>query len=228
MKIKKGFTKKDIWVVIPALNESKYLDKVLSRVKKETHNLIFVDDGSSDNSSQVAKRYTPHVLTHKVNLGKGAALKTGCEYAFAQLGASAVVIMDADAQHNPKELPHFFAKLIQGHGVILGTRDITQNMPVLRSLWNKCVSLLTLVFFGIYIEDIPCGYKAFTKQAYRLLKWQSHNYAVEMELAARIGKYRIAFVTLPIETIYQDTDKGMTFLHVVGIMFQFINWRLSL
>jgi glycosyltransferase involved in cell wall biosynthesis len=219
---------KIIWVIIPALNEAKYLDKVLSKVKKYTPNIIFVDDGSSDDSTSIARKYTPHVLTHKVNLGKGAALKTGTEYAFGELGADAIVIMDADSQHNPKELPHFFAKLKKGNQVVLGTRDINQKMPYIRAQWNRSVSFLIWLFFGVYIHDIPCGYKAFTKRAYKLLKWQSNNYAVEMEIAARIGKYKLEFVTLPIETIYQDTDRGMTMLHAVGMMGQVINWRLSL
>ncbi|SRR5260221_7627882 len=214
-------------VVIPAFNEEKYLDKVLSQVRKYSSHIVFVDDGSSDNSALVAQKYTPNVLIHKVNLGKGAALKTGCEYAFRKLGANAVVVMDSDSQHDPKELLHFF-NYLKDHQVVLGVRDISHKMPFLRSFWNRSISFLVWLFFGVYFDDIPCGYKGFTSAAYKKIKWQSSDYAVEMEIAVQIAKNKIEFTTLPIETIYEDTDRGMTMFSAVSMMIQIISWRIFL
>lgn len=227
MKIRRESSRKNIWVVIPGWNEEKYLDKLLKKVQKYTRKIIFVNDGSSDQSSKVASKYSRHVLNHEVNLGKGAALKTGCQYAFQKLKADAVVLMDADGQHDPKELPLFFAALKRAH-LVLGTRDTSKNMPVLRATWNRSISFLIYLFFRIYIKDIPCGYKAFTKKVYPLIEWESTNYAIEVEVAVRIGKHKIAYSVLPIATIYQDTNRGMTMLDVLGIMFQIINWRFVL
>ena len=217
-----------IWVIVPALNEAAHIGTVLAKTKKITPQIIVVDDGSRDQTSQIAYKYTAYVLTHKVNLGKGAALKTGCEYAFNELHAQAVVLMDADDQHDPLELPHFFSHLAQGHQVVLGTRNINEHMPFWRSFGNLAASCFIRFFFGVYIVDIPSGYKAFTKQAYRRLKWASSNYAVEMEIATRIGKNRLDYVSLPIATIYQKTDKGMTMLDILSMFWQVLNWRFSL
>ncbi len=115
---------KNIWVVIPGYNEATYIGRVLKKAKKITPNLIFVDDGSTDRSAAIARKYTPHVLKHKINLGKGAALRTGCDYAFGKLKAVAIVIMDADDQHDPSELPLFFVKFNQGFDVVFGVRSI--------------------------------------------------------------------------------------------------------
>jgi glycosyltransferase involved in cell wall biosynthesis len=90
------------WIIIPGYNEEKYLKKVFDKVRKHTANIIFVDDGSSDKTSAIAKKYTRHVLRHMTNLGKGAALKTGCEYAFKKIKADRVIFLDSDDQHDPK------------------------------------------------------------------------------------------------------------------------------
>ena len=84
------------WVVMPGYNEAKYLERALKKTLKHTKNIVFVDDGSHDSSADIAKKHLKHVLIHEVNLGKGAALKTGCNYAFEELGAKAVVLMDSE------------------------------------------------------------------------------------------------------------------------------------
>jgi glycosyltransferase involved in cell wall biosynthesis len=93
---------KNIWVIIPGFNEARYLTKVLDKTIKFHQNIIFVDDGSSDNTASIASKKIKQVLVHDVNLGKGAALKTGCDYAFSHLKAKAVILMDSDNQHDPQ------------------------------------------------------------------------------------------------------------------------------
>lgn len=227
MKLKAPRTDK-IWIVIPGYNEAKYIGRVLKKAKKTSQNLIFVDDGSSDRCAAIARKYTPHVLVHEINLGKGAALKTGCEYAVRQLGAQAIIIMDADDQHDPAELKLFFEKFHQGFDVIFGVRSMDMDMPFLRIFANRLASFLVYVFFGRYIPDIPSGYKAFTSRVYPRLVWRSAGYTVEMELAVRVAKYQINFTTVPIKTIYHDFDKGMTMLHTFTIIGNLFNWRISL
>src|SRR3990172_1702337 len=99
-----------ISIVIPAYNEEKRIGPVLSEIEKMGLEVFVVDDGSSDNTSKISEKYTKNVLRHKINLGKGAALKTGCEAAF-DLGADAVVVMDSDGQHKASDLPKFIKTL---------------------------------------------------------------------------------------------------------------------
>lgn len=144
-------TKHSIWVIIPAYNEQKYITQVLKKVKKFTPNIVVVDDGSQDQTTSIAKKFTPHVLQHELNIGKGAALKTGCEYAFFHLGADAVVFMDSDDQHDPAELPKFYEAFANGSGVVFGVRDFNRQMPLARIVMNRLASALILFIFGSFI-----------------------------------------------------------------------------
>lgn len=215
------------WVVIPGINEEKYIGAVLSKVRKITQNIVVVDDGSTDDFARIAKRYTPHVISHAVNLGKGAALRTGCEYAFKTLDASAVIFMDSDDQHDPQDLVRFFEALDQKHQVIFGVRAFDQNMPLIRIITNRFASLLIKLLFGRYIPDIPSGYKALTKRAYQKLCWESTDYSVEIEIAVKVAKNRLNFVCVPVKTIYHDLDRGMTFLDTLTMFGKLIVWRLQ-
>ena len=165
---------------MPGYNEAKYLKSTLKKTLKHTKNIIFIDDGSSDKSAEIAKKYLKHVLVHEVNLGKGAALKTGCEYAFEQLKAKAVVLMDADDQHHPAELKNFQQQLDSSATMVFGARSLFSSMPLIRKLGNAFISGLILVLYWRYIPDILSGYKAFTKETYDQIRWESTDYTVEL------------------------------------------------
>lgn len=214
------------WVIIPAFNESKYLSIVLKKLKSQWPNFIVVDDGSSDATSSLARDFTQHVITHRTNLGKGAALKTGCEYAFNQLSADSVIFFDADDQHDPTRI-HEIAKQLESYPVVLGVRAFNNKMPLLRIIFNRITSQLVLVMFGKYIPDIPSGFKGMDRDAYNKINWKSNDYLVETEIAARIAQYKIPFAVVPIPTIYHDLNRGMTLLDVLHMMVRIISWRVS-
>jgi glycosyltransferase involved in cell wall biosynthesis len=182
-----------IALILPAYQEELYIARVLRALQPFGCPLVVVDDGSNDHTYEIAQQFTPHVLQHTINLGKGAALKTGCEYAFNHLHADAVVFMDSDAQHDPAVLPHFLRALKQGAPVVFGVRKLDMRMPRLRRWGNYIFSWLTRITFGTYIPDILCGFKALSRAAYAQVQWQSRDYAVEMELSARVAKKRLPF-----------------------------------
>lgn len=217
-----------IFVVIPGHNEEQYLATVLKKVQKITSNIIFVDDGSTDASVTIAHRYTDHVLVHKTNLGKGAALTTGCEYAFYHLAADAVIFMDSDDQHDPQEIPKFVKALEGSAELVFGVRREGPYMPAIRFLGNKFASVILNLLFQMYIPDIPSGYKALTRKAYKKVRWHSSGYEVEAEIAARTAKQRLPFAIVEIDPIYHDTDKGMTLLDAIHIGVRLLQWKLEL
>ena len=98
--------KKKIFAIIPAYNEEKHINKVVKQTKKYVDNVIVVDDGSKDKTKAAASKAKAIVLRHLVNLGKGASLKTGCDYAVKN-NADIMIVIDADAQHDPDEIPKF-------------------------------------------------------------------------------------------------------------------------
>ncbi|MGD9129818.1 MAG: glycosyltransferase family 2 protein [Candidatus Woesebacteria bacterium] len=220
-------SKNKTFIVIPALNEEKYLAKVLKDVSKFNRNIIYVDDGSTDQSVTIAKKFTHYILVHKINLGKGAALKTGCDYAFKYLKAENVIFVDADDQHHAEEIP-LFVEALKNSKVVFGERAFDHNMPFIRILSNRLLSLAFLILFGRYIADIPSGYKAINKEAYKKLRWESTDYSVELEIAAKVAKYKIPFATVRISTIYHDFDRGMTFIDGLKTLFTLFNLRISI
>ena len=221
--------KSDIWVIIPGYNEEKYIARVLKKTLEITRNIVVVDDGSQDQTATIAQKIVPHVLQHQVNMGKGAAMKTGTEYAFQKLNAEAVIFMDADDQHNPLELLEFIKQLKKGHSVIFGIRKFSEkDMPFHRFLGNKIASALVSLLFHNYIPDIPSGFKAFTKDSYRKIRWKSQGYEVEMEIAVNVAKARLPYTTVEIETIYHDFDKGMNILDGLAVLFNLLKWRIGI
>jgi glycosyltransferase involved in cell wall biosynthesis len=221
----------EIFVVIPLFNEKKHIAEVLSEVSKNKLPIIVVDDGSSDNSKLIVRNLKLKNLTlleHKINLGKGAAMKTGADYAFDR-GADAVIFMDSDGQHLASDLPEFTEALESGkYDVILGSRNFGYGVPLVRFLGNKFASVVMAFLFRVYVSDVICGFRAVTKAGYAKTRWDSDGYGVETEMVARIGKYRLRFCEVPVETVYNDKVKGVTILDAFGIFGQVVKWRLTI
>jgi glycosyltransferase involved in cell wall biosynthesis len=211
-------------VIIPAYNESKYLLDVILKTKKFVDNIIVVNDGSTDNTLEILdqiERIT--VLNHPINLGKGAALKTGCDYAFKN-DAKKIVVMDADGQHNPGRIIEFIEKLNQ-YDLIFGYRKRSKKMPALMRIGNWGLNQLVLMLFKVKIKDTQCGFRAFNAKVYPKIRWQTDDYSMESEMIAKAGKHKINYAEIPIETIYQDNYKGTTILDGMKIGLNMLFWR---
>lgn len=216
------------FLVIPSFNEDKRLKETLTKAKQfiSSDKIVVVDDGSII-PEHLQKNSDVWLLRHKLNLGKGAAMRTGAEFAFDQ-GAEAVIFMDADCQHDPKEIPVFTKHLEEGFQMVFGSRRPGINVPLTRFLGKKFTSIYVNFVFGIYITDILSGYRALTKRAYELVKWESDRYAVETEMVARMSHHRkeLSWTEFPIETIYMDKYKGMTPIDAIRLMISSIKWKL--
>lgn len=216
-----------ISIVIPFFNENKHITSVIDGLSKYKLPIVLVDDGSTD---ELKLKTTGQVtlLTHKINLGKGAAMKTGAQYAF-ESGADAVVFMDGDNQHKASDLPKFIEALEKGNcNAVFGVRRYNNNVPMVRYLGNKFASVVLFILFGIKVSDVLCGFKAVTKKGYKDVYWDSTGYGVETEMIARAGKAKLKFSEVPIESIYHDKNKGVTILDAVGIMGEIVKWRFTI
>ena len=197
---------------------------MVAKTKTFARNIVVVDDGSLDNTAAEATRAGAVVLRHKVNLGKGAALKTGCDYAVQQ-GAQNIITMDADGQHDPREIPLFRAALEQ-HDIAFGSRKAPKSMPGVFKLGNKVITRTLQLLYGVIVEDSQCGYRSFRADAYHQLRWEATDYYVETEMAIRAGKMKLKHTTIPIETIYADKYKGTTIFDGMAIVAKMVGWRL--
>lgn len=213
------------FVIIPAHNEQKHIAKVLKKTKKYADNIIVVDDGSSDSTSEIAREEGVVVLKHVVNLGKGAALKTGSEYAIKK-GARRIIFMDADGQHKPEDIPRFLASL-KGVDIVFGSRRLNKHMPFVLKFGNWFIKRLNDLLFGIKLSDTQSGYRAMTINTYEKIKWKSTSYGVESEMIALVGKKRLKYREITIETIYADKYKGTTVIDGIKIVLNMIWWKIT-
>lgn len=216
-----------VWVVIPTFNEHQRIQRVIQGVYTYTPHIIVVDDGSQDTNLKQLTQEFPFltVLTHDINLGKGAAMKTGCDFAVSQ-GAHSIIVMDADGQHVPSDIPRFIEKLKTGkYDLIFGARVIGKNMPLLLFLGNKFLSICINLFFRVFISDTQGGFRAFTSDAYKKIRWESADYRVETEMIVNAAKHHLRYTEIEIQTIYHDKYKGTTPLDGLKIFTQILKWR---
>lgn len=214
------------FVVIPAYNEGPRIAPVVQEARKFAEKVLVVDDGSIDNTGEEARQSGVIVLRHKVNLGKGAALKTGVEAAW-RLGAEAAVVLDGDGQHDPRHIPEFIDKLNQGADIVFGARNLGFRVPLVRFLGNKLMAVIINLIFGIYRSDLFCGYMAFTRETYQKIRWETDRYGLETEIVARVGKNGLKFAEVPIEAIYLDKYKGMTIFDGIRVLADLPRWKFS-
>lgn len=215
-------------LVLPVYNESRYLRDLVQEAKEHVDWVITVDDGSRDDSHEVAKKSGAIALKHVVNLGKAAALKTGVEAAL-KMGAEMIIFMDSDGQHLAKDLPRF-TKLVEeeGYDMVIGCRKGGDKMPFVRKAGNWSLEVAARLLFGIDAKDIQSGYRAFRADVYDRLCWKSQRYHADAEMTVRAGKYRLKYRQIFIDTIYHDDFKGMTVIDGLKLLFQIFLWRFSL
>lgn len=220
-----------VGVVIPACNEAGHIGQVLAGLSPEVHGLpilaMVVDDGSSDQTADLARAEGARVISHAINLGKGAALKTGCD-AIIEAGCDLLVLMDADGQHRPRDLPLMVSPLVMGQAdLVLGRRRFTSKMPATMRLGNWGLSRLFTLLFGVTFNDTQCGLRAFTAEAYQKLDWIATDYAVETEMLVTAARARLRTVEVEIETIYHDAYKGTTVTDGMRILAKMISLRMG-
>ena len=214
----------DVWVVIPARNEQKTIGAVLQKTKKLYSNIVVVDDGSTDKTAVIAKKYAT-VLRHIVNMGKGAALKTGCDYAVKKV-ARKIVVMDADSQHSPADIAKFLKKLAK-KDIVFGYRQLDEHMPLILMVGNQFINQTTKLLYKMNLRDTQCGFRAFTAAAYKKIRWKANDYSMESEMIANAGKHTLRYAEVPIATIYKDRYKGTTVLDGMKIVRDMLLWKLK-
>jgi glycosyltransferase involved in cell wall biosynthesis len=194
------------WVICPAFNEGTTLGRVLGELHGCGYQVIVIDDASSDATAHIAAAMGSTVIKHPINLGQGAALKTGIEYALAQ-GAERLVTFDADGQHRVGDIARLLAALeAEQADFALGSRFLqgSRSMPLLRALLLKAATLFTTATTGLRLTDTHNGLRALTRRGAAVLRLRQDRMAHASEILADIAKSGLRYIEVGVTIDYTE------------------------
>ena len=202
-------SKYKVIVIIPSYNESRFIGSVILQLKQYPVEILVVDDGSKDDTADIAHQAGVDIVQLATNQGKGVALNVGLENA-REYDPDAIVIIDADGQHLPNELLQVVEPILRNEAdIAIGSRYIidASKIPSERRFGHKVLNYLTWMFSGIKVSDSQNGYRAFSPKAYKQLHFGSKGFTVESEMQFLASKYNLRVVDVPVTIQYHGKEK---------------------
>lgn len=218
-----------VYVVIPAYNEETTVSPVIEEVAKRGYHVVLVNDGSSDNTLENAKKSQKKypnkiiIVSHIINRGLGAALNTGIEDALRHK-AEYILTFDADGQHEVNDIKKVCKPLKDKEAdAVIGARPF-EDMPLSKNFANTMMNLLTRIFYRVNVKDSQSGLRAFTAEAASKINVVSQGYAVSSEFIKEIKSNKLKLAEVTITTIYTDetAQKGTNMFVGIKIMLKMI------
>ena len=136
------------------------------------------------------------------------------------------MVLDADGQHDPERIPDFLNAL-ENAEIVFGYRQLSDSMPYILRFGNWFINKVVAKLYKIELRDTQSGYRAFTTDAYKKIRWNAIDYSMESEMIARTGRYKLKYTEIPIKTIYGDKYKGTTVVDGMKIVMKLIAWRMN-
>ena len=193
----------NVWIIIPAYNERFRLAGILEELKSKNFSVLVVDDGSLDNTHEMAEKKADFVIRNDKNLGKGMSLKKGISYLLKETGFDYLATMDADGQHSPSDLDKFLQKAEDGEYFIVGNRMSNPiGMPKLRVITNKFMSWLISRIVGQRIPDTQCGFRLIKREVLEKIKIKTNNFEIESEILIKAARFGFPIKSVPVRSIY--------------------------
>jgi len=198
----------DVWVVVPAYNESARLGNTLKDLLTVAQTVVVVDDGSKDDTYDVASQYPVWVLRHVVNLGQGAALQTGITFALRQ-GAQYVATFDADGQHDARDLLSML-EMLQSSGAdyALGSRFLgrAEGIPWHRRLMLRAAVLFTRLLSGAVVSDTHNGIRLMTRRGAQRIHITLNRMEHASQIIDQIVASGLPFIEVPVTIRYTQAS----------------------
>jgi glycosyltransferase involved in cell wall biosynthesis len=222
----------DIYIIIPIFNHDEHLrDIILGLRQNHFHNIVVVDDGSEKDIFQQISQLNISYLKHKQNLGQGAALQTGFDYALKR-NAKLVVSFDADGQHDPGDIPSIIGPLLTGEAdICLGSRFLSSqatNMPGSRKTLLQTARFINYLFTGLWLSDAHNGLRAISKDALNKITITENRMAQATEILIEAKKHRLRIREVPVTIHYTDYSKkhGQSSWNSIKIFLDLIFYKL--
>lgn len=198
-----------IVAVIPAYNEERFIGSVVLRAHKYAHAVVVVDDGSTDETADIAEAAGAVVVRHMQNQGKGVALNTGFRKA-REFGPDVVITLDADGQHLPDEISIVAEPVLEGQAdIAVGSRYLQKKsqVPLHRVLGHQLFNYVTGRAAGVVLTDSQSGFRAFSPQALDSISFHERGFSVECEMQFLAQEHQLKMTEVPITILYHDKPK---------------------
>ncbi|MBN2074613.1 MAG: glycosyltransferase [Dehalococcoidales bacterium] len=201
-----------IVVAMPAFNEERYIGSMVLKAKKYADEVIVIDDGSTDGTHEVSHLAGANVIGHRRNMGKGAAIKSLLDVLKKEI-PDILVLLDADSQHDPDEIPRLVKTVQEGYDLVIGSRELERKkIPFYRRIGQKVLLQSTRVLTRNKITDSESGFRAFSRKAIEKMRVSQKGFAIESEMIAIAEEKNLKVTEVPISVKY--TKDGST-LHPV-------------
>lgn len=215
------------WIVIPLFNEQSVIGNVVNELKSKFQNIVCIDDGSSDDSAEVAQAAGATVLRHPINLGQGAALQTGIEFARNHESCDFIITFDADGQHQMSDaLKMLELARDKGLGIVFGSRflDDRTKPGIAKKIVLKLAVWVSNLMSPIKLTDAHNGLRVISRQAALQLDLQQDRMAHASEIVVQLGKTGLPWAEHPVEVLYTDysKSKGQPIINAVNILVELI------
>lgn len=223
MAEQKSNSRPKIIAAISAYNEEKYVGTTVLKTRQYVTEVIVLDDGSTDQTADVARLAGASVIQHQQNKGKGASIRRLLAEA-RKKNPDTLVLLDADSQHNADEIPNLIKPISEGFDLAIGSRERQRtNIPRYRHIGQRVLSYFSRVLSGQRIPDSECGFRALSPKAIAELKLEQNGFAIETEMIAVATEKGLKITEVPISAIY--TKDGSTLnpvAHGLGVLTRII------
>lgn len=194
---------KNVIVIVPAYNESRSIQRIVKSIvsQKIVSSCLIIDDGSTDTTAVLAKRSGAVVISLAKNRGSGFAIQIGLKYAIEKM-ADAVIVMDADGQHDPRDIPILLNKLSQKNAYIIASRYVLPTTSVtqkIRIIATKLIAHLFWYLLNIKVSDPTSGYRAMNAKAIRILTRNYPSIFPEPEILIMLHAEKISFLEVSVQ-----------------------------
>jgi len=218
-----GSLNNHVWLVIPAFNEASIVRSVVNDALELFANVVVVDDGSADSTEEEISKTSAWCLKHPINLGQGAALMTGIEFAYSR-GAKFIASFDADGQHSPTDVVRMY-NMMEASGsldVVLGSRfmDCTNSIPKTKRFFLKLAVFYMRLATGVPLSDAHNGLRLFTRKAIEKLKFRQNGMSHASEIIELISKFKMRYAECGVTIRYTDysISKGQPMSNSLSII----------
>lgn len=217
----------DTWLIVPLYNEGSVVADVIRTARERFAKVVCVDDGSSDESAQVAADAGAVVVTHPTNLGQGAALQTGLTYAQGDPAASYFVTFDSDGQHRTEDAERMIERLrTEDLDVVLGSRFLGTKVQAgfLKRMVLKAAVQFERMSTHMKVTDTHNGLRAFNRKAAAAITIRQNRMAHGSEFLREIARHKLRYAEEPVEIVYTEYSraKGQSLWNSVNILNELI------